>query len=155
MTALVFPVILCLVSLPYASTVFASAVLSGLVLGFSWSFSDLSRGFFWVFSCHAGLFRELLHLYLALFFRRDDTHQDIHQVSHQDSTPSAVILRLKPHFQYRFLRKSTLCCGQFQPGTRIFIWKDVGIPVEPLHKFLQILAQTFLDFHIRLHLRSR
>ena len=29
----------------------------------------------------------------------DDTHQDIRQVSHQDSTPSAVILHLIPHFQ--------------------------------------------------------
>ena len=28
-----------------------------------------------------------------------DTHQAIHQVSHQDSTPSAVILRLIPHSQ--------------------------------------------------------
>ena len=38
----------------------------------------------------------------------DDTHQDIHQVSHHDSTPSAVILRLIPYFQFvqkRILRK--------------------------------------------------
>ena len=38
----------------------------------------------------------------------DDTHQDIHQVGHQDSMPSAVTLRLIPHFQLvqkRILRK--------------------------------------------------
>ena len=29
-----------------------------------------------------------------------DTHQVIHQVSHQDSTPSAAILHLIPHFQF-------------------------------------------------------
>jgi len=37
-----------------------------------WAFSDLSRGFFWDFSSHAGLFREPLHLYLALLCCKDD-----------------------------------------------------------------------------------
>jgi len=31
----------------------------------------------WAFSSHAGLFRELLHLYLALFFRRDDFFRSV------------------------------------------------------------------------------
>ena len=74
MTVLVFLVILCPVSFSYASIVFASAVLSGLFLG-SPDLFLIFPGIFWafqVFSSHAGLFRELLHLYLALLRCRDE-----------------------------------------------------------------------------------
>ena len=82
MTVLVFLVILCPVSFSYASIVFASAALSGLFLGFSGlflifpgDFLGFFRSLFWafqVFSSHVVLFRELLHLYLALLRCRDD-----------------------------------------------------------------------------------
>ena len=74
MTVLVFLVILCPVSFSYASIVFASAALSGLFLG-SPDLFLIFPGIFWafqVFSSHAGLFRELLHLYLALLRCRDE-----------------------------------------------------------------------------------
>ena len=82
MTVLVFLVILCPVSFSYASIVFASAALSGLFpdssdlfLIFPGDFLGFFRSLSWafqVFSSHVLLFRELLHLYLALFFCRDD-----------------------------------------------------------------------------------
>ena len=82
MTVLVFLVILCPVSFSYASIVFASAVLSGLFLDssdlfllFPGDFLGFFRSLFWafqVFSSHVVLFRELLHLYLALLRCRDD-----------------------------------------------------------------------------------
>ena len=82
MTVLVFLVILCPVSFSYASIVFASAALSGLFLGFSGLFLIFPGDFlgffrslswaFQVFSSHVVLFRELLHLYLALLRCRDE-----------------------------------------------------------------------------------
>ena len=92
MTILVFPVILCPVSFSYASIVFASAVLSGLFLGFfkscrafpraiaSLSCSFLLQGLFLparfipsLLFCAAGMISSAqFHPQLALFFRRDD-----------------------------------------------------------------------------------
>ena len=92
MTILVFPVILCPVSFSYASIVFASAVLSGLFLGFfkscrafpraiaSLSCSFLLQGLFLparfipsLLFCTAGMISSAqFHPQLALFFRRDD-----------------------------------------------------------------------------------
>ena len=116
MTILVFPVILCPFSFSYASIVFASAVLSGLFLGFfkscrafpraiaSLSCSFLLQGLFLparfipslLFFSTGIISTVRIHPQLALFFRRDDFDRS-------DSSPAcSVTIYLPPQFIQHF-----------------------------------------------------
>lgn len=133
MTVLVFLVILCPVSFSYASIVFASAALSGLFLGSSDLFlifpGDFLRFFrslpwaFQVFSSHVVLFRELLHLYLALLRCRDDFFR-------LDSSPACSFARQGLFFPSGVIPSLLFCSAgmisfaRIHPQPALFLHKD-------------------------------